>query len=111
MPRGGLLDLEKLAFDGAHPGHQAVELGKKEFLVLFGLLDEIGGGAVTDALDGICKLPIQKSHVLLQIQELLMKLGLLEHNRDLTCRRSVLSLSYSLEAGSSKAKTNPWQIS
>jgi hypothetical protein len=29
-------------------------------------------------------LPIQKPHVVLQIQELLVKLGLLEHGRDLT---------------------------
>ncbi len=111
MPRGGFLNLEKLAFDGAHPGHQAIEFREKMLLVLLRLLDEIGGGAVTDALYGIRKLPIQKPHVLLQIQELLMKLGLLEHSRDLTCGRSVLSLSYSLGAGSSKAKTSPWQIS
>ena len=111
MPCSGLLNLKKLTFDGAHTGHQAIEFREKEFLVFLRLLDEIGRGAVPDALDGICKLPIQKPHMLLQIQELLMKLGLLEHNRDLTCGRSVLSLSYSLEAGSSRAKTNPGQIS
>ena len=105
VTRGGLLNLQKLTFDGAHPGHQAIELGEKKFLVLLGLLDQIRGGAVADALNGVCKLSIQKPHVLLQIQELLMKLGLLEHNRDLACGQSGQSLSYSLGAGSSKAKT------
>ncbi|MFL5184144.1 MAG: hypothetical protein ACJ8BH_01975 [Microvirga sp.] len=53
-------------------------------LVLFGLLDEIRGGTVANALERVRELAIQKPHVVLQIQELLVKLGLLEHGRDLT---------------------------
>jgi hypothetical protein len=36
---------------------------------------------VTDTLKGIRELAIQKPHVVLQFQELLVKLGLLEHGR------------------------------
>lgn len=78
---GGLLKLEKLALDGAHPGHQAIELRKKKPLVMLRPLDEIRGGAMADALKGVRKLSIQKPHMVLQIQELLVKLGLLEHGR------------------------------
>ncbi len=72
--------LEKLAFNGSHACHEAVEFAKKELLVLAGLLDEIGGGAVTNPVQGICKLTIQKPHMQLQIDELLMQLSLLKHN-------------------------------
>jgi hypothetical protein len=75
--------LEKLAFDGAHAGHQAIEFREKVFLILLRLLDKIGGGTVTNPLQRIRKLSIQKPHVVLQIQEFLVKLGLLEHGRDL----------------------------
>ncbi len=78
---GGLLDLEKLAFDGPHPGHQAVEFGKKKPLVLLRPFDKIRGGTVADALKGVRELSIQKPHMVLQIQEFLVKLGLLEHGR------------------------------
>jgi len=104
VTRGALLNLEKLALDGAHPGHQAIEFREKMPLVLLGLFDEIRGGAVADALKGVRKLSIQKPHMVLQIQELLVKLGLLEHGRDLTSERSALSLSYSVKVGSSTAK-------
>jgi hypothetical protein len=36
---------------------------------------------VADALKGIRELAIQKPHMVLQFQELLVKLGLLEHGR------------------------------
>ena len=84
MPRRGLLDLQQLPLDGAHARHQPVQLGQKLRLVLSGLLDEVFGGAVADPMKGIGQLPVQKPHMMLQIQELLVKLGLLEHGRDLT---------------------------
>jgi hypothetical protein len=59
---------------------------------------------VSDALKSVRELSIQKSHVVLQIEELLVKLGLLEHGRNLARERTVLSLSYSAKAGSSRAK-------
>ena len=84
VPSGALLNLEKLALDGTHPGHQAIEFCQKMPLVLLGLLNDIRRGTVANALQGVGELPIQKPHVVLQIQELLVKLGLLEHGRDLT---------------------------
>ena len=78
MPRCGFLDLQQLPFDGAHARHQPVQLGQKLAFVLSGLLDEVFGGAVADPVEGI-----GQSHMLLQIRELLVKLGLLEHGRDL----------------------------
>ena len=36
---------------------------------------------MTDALKSVRKLSIQKPHMVLQIQEFLVKLGLLEHGR------------------------------
>jgi hypothetical protein len=104
VPRGALLNLEKLTLDGTHPGHQTIEFCQKMPLVLLGLLDEIRRGTVANALKGVRELPIQKPHMVLQIQELLVKLGLLEHGRDLTRERSVLNLSYSAKARSSRTK-------
>jgi hypothetical protein len=42
--------------------------------------------------------------MVLQVQEFLMKLCLLEHVRDLACERTVLSLSYRVQPGSSRSK-------
>jgi hypothetical protein len=83
MPRRGFLDLQQLSFDGAHARHQPVQLGQKLAFVLSGLLDEVLGGAVADPVKGIGQSPVQEPHMLLQIRELLVKLGLLEHGRDL----------------------------
>jgi hypothetical protein len=79
----GFLNLEKLPLDGPHPGHQTIELGQKMSLVLLRLFDEIRGVPMANALEGIRELSIQKPHVVLQVQELLVKLGLLEHGMDL----------------------------
>ena len=79
MPRGGFLNLEKRALDGAQPCHQAIEFRKEMSRILPGLLDEVRRRAVADALQGVRELPIQKPHLVLQIQELLVKLRLLEH--------------------------------
>jgi hypothetical protein len=83
MAGGAFLELKELSLNRAHPGHQAVELREKLFLVLAGFLDEILGGAVANAVYSISQLSIQKPHMLLQIQELLVKLRLLEHGGDL----------------------------
>ena len=81
MSRGAFLKLEKLPFDGTHAGHEAVKLREKTSLILLGLFDKFRRGAVADALKGVRELAIQKPHVVLQFQELLVKLGLLEHGR------------------------------
>lgn len=81
MPCGALLKLKKLTLDGAHPGHETIKLRKKISLILLCLFDKFRGGAVADALKGIRELAIQKPHMVLQFQELLVKLGLLEHGR------------------------------
>jgi hypothetical protein len=104
VPGCGFLKLKKLSLDCAHPGHEPVEFTEELSFVLLGLFDQIGGGAVANSLEGIGQLPIQKPHMLLQIQELLVKLVLLEHGRDLARERTGLSLSYSRVAGSSNAK-------
>jgi hypothetical protein len=83
VPRGGFLDLQQLALDGAHARHQPVEFGQKLPFVLPGFFNEILRGAVADAVEGIGQSPVQKPHMMLQIQKLLVKLGLLEHGRDL----------------------------
>jgi hypothetical protein len=89
-----LLDLQQLAFDGAHAGHQTVEFGEKLPFVLTGDLDVICGRSVADAMKGISQLSVQKPHLMFKIQELLVKLGLLEHGRDLAWEGSLLRLSY-----------------
>ena len=81
---GGLLNLQKLSLDGAHPGHQAIEFRKKLLLVVLRLFNEIRGSAMTNAQKGIRERSVQKPHMVLQIQEFLVKLGLLEHGRGLT---------------------------
>jgi len=68
----GLLDLEKLAFDGTHASHQPVKLGQEELLVLLGFLDEVCRRPVTDPLKSIGQLHIQEAHGSLQVEELLM---------------------------------------
>ena len=52
--------------------------------ILAGLFDKIRGGTMANAVESVSQLSIQKPHVLLQIQELLVKLRLLEHDGDLT---------------------------
>jgi hypothetical protein len=99
-----LLDLQQLALDCAHAGHQPVEFGEELSFLLTGDLDETCGGSVADAMKGIGQLSVEKPHLMLQIQELLVKLGLLEHGRDLAWDRSLLRLSYTLLAGSSRSK-------
>lgn len=83
VPRGALLDLEKLTLDGTHSGHQVIKFREKVSLVSLGLFDEIRGRSVANALKGVRELSVQKPHMVLQIQELLVKLNLLEHGRAL----------------------------
>lgn len=83
MAGGALPELKKLAFDCPHAGHQSVEFREKLPLIPAGLFDEIRGGAVTNPVESVRQLSIQKPHTLLQIQELLVKLHLLEHGGDL----------------------------
>jgi hypothetical protein len=83
VPRRVLLDLQQLAFDCAHAGHQSIEFREELSFVLTGVLDEICRRSVANAMKGIGQLSVQKPHLMLQIQELLVKLGLLEHGRDL----------------------------
>ena len=99
-----LLDLQQLAFDGPQPGHQSINLSKELSLILTGAFDQICRGSVTDAMKRIGELSIEKPHLMLQIQELLVKLGLLEHGRDLAWEGALLRLSYTLLAGSSRSK-------
>jgi hypothetical protein len=77
------LDLQQLSFDGAHAGHQPVELGEELSFVPAGDLDEICGGSMANAMKRVRQPSVQKPHLMLQVQELLVKLGLLEHGRDL----------------------------
>ena len=79
-----LLDLEKLPLDRPHSRHQPVQFGKKLLLVPSRLLDCFLRGAVADPMQGIGQLAVEKPHVMLQVQEFLVKLGLLEHGGDLT---------------------------
>ncbi len=76
--------LEELSLDRPHSGHQPVKFGKKLPLILPGLLDQSRRGSVSDSVEGIGQLAVEKPHLMLQVQELLVKLGLLEHGRDLT---------------------------
>lgn len=73
-----LLDLKKLSFDGAYPGHQPVQFGKELTFVLTGLLDQFRGPPMADAMKGIGQFAIQSPHIMLQVQEFLVKLDLLE---------------------------------
>jgi hypothetical protein len=73
LVHGGVLPkLKKLAFDRAHSRHQPVQLCKKALLVLLGMFDGIGGRTMPDSVESLGQLPIQKPHVQLQIQELLV---------------------------------------
>jgi hypothetical protein len=83
MPRGALLNLEKLSLDGPHPGHEAIELGEELPFVLPGFFDQVCGRAVTNAMKRIGQTLVQNPHMLLQIQKFLVKLNLFEHGRDL----------------------------
>jgi hypothetical protein len=83
MPRCGFLNLQKLTLDRAHSGHETVEFSQKLPFFRTGALDKICGRAVADAMERVSQLPVQKPHVMLQIQEFLVKLGFLEHCRDL----------------------------
>ncbi len=80
---GGFLHLQELPFDGTQPGHQPVELGEELSFVPTSDLDEIRGGSMANAMKGVRQPSVQKPHLMLQVQELLVKLGLLEHGRDL----------------------------
>lgn len=84
MARRTLLDLEELPFDRPHPRHQPVQFREEQLLVPAGLLDGFLRGAVPDPVQGIGQLAVEKPHVMLQVQEFLVKLGLLEHGGDLT---------------------------
>ena len=84
MARRTLLDLEELPLDCPHPRHQPIQFGEKLLLVPSGLLDRFLRGAVADPMEGIGQLAVEKPHVMLQVQEFLVKLGLLEHGGDLT---------------------------
>ncbi|SCZ11283.1 hypothetical protein [Microvirga guangxiensis] len=66
------LELQELPLDRAHSRHEAVEFAEKELFVLLRFLDLIEGRAVTDPLQSIGKLPVQKPHGSFQIQEFLM---------------------------------------
>jgi hypothetical protein len=77
---GRFLNLEKLPLDRSHAGHEAIELVQEEPLILTSFRNQVGGWAVADSVERICKLRVQKPHVPLQIDELLMQLTLLEHN-------------------------------
>jgi hypothetical protein len=84
VPRRALLDLEELPLDCPHSRHQPVQFGKKLLLILPGLLDRFVRGPMADAVKGIGEPAVEKPHVMLQVQKLLVKLSLLEHGRDLT---------------------------
>jgi hypothetical protein len=84
-----LLYLEQLPFDGTHSRHQPVELRKQLPLILSCLLDQFCGWAMANPMQGIGQLSVEKPHVMFQVQEFLVKLGLLEHGRRLTWERSV----------------------
>jgi len=68
----GLLDLQELAFDRPHSGHQAVKLGQEDLLVLLGFLDEVGRRAVANPAEGIGQLHVQEPHGALQVEKFLM---------------------------------------
>jgi hypothetical protein len=72
MPGCGFLNLEKLAFDRAHSGHEAIKLDEEELFVLPRLFDEIGRGTVSNPMKSIGQLHVQEPHSLLQIHEFLM---------------------------------------
>jgi|GEM_PF-5833596 len=84
MARRSLLDLEELPFDCPHPRHQAVQFREEQLFVPPRLLNQFLRGAVADPVQGIGQLTVEKPHVMLQVQEFLVKLGLLEHGGDLT---------------------------
>lgn len=83
MARRTLLNLEELPLDRAHSRHQPVEFGKELLLILASLLDRFRRGTVADPMEGIGQLAVEKPHVMLQVQEFLVELGLLEHGGDL----------------------------
>jgi hypothetical protein len=83
MAGRALLDLEELPLDRAHPRHQPVQLGKQLPLIPPRLLDQIRRRTMADPMQGIGQLSVEKPHVMLQVQEFLVKLGLLEHVRSL----------------------------
>jgi hypothetical protein len=78
-----LLDLKKLSFDRTHSGHQPIQFRKEQAFILASLLDQFRGRAMTDAMKGVGQLAVQNPHVILQVQEFLVKLDLLEHGRGL----------------------------
>jgi hypothetical protein len=84
MARRTLPDLEELPLDCPHSRHQPVQFGQEPLLILSGFLDRFPRGTVADPIQGIGQLAVEKPHVMLQVQELLVKLGLLEHGGDLT---------------------------
>ncbi|KFG70417.1 hypothetical protein [Microvirga sp. BSC39] len=83
MARGTLLNLEELPLDRSHSRHQSVQFGQELLLIPTSLLDRLRRGAVADPMKGIGKPAVEKPHVMLQVQEFLVKLGLLEHGGDL----------------------------
>ncbi|MBM6583299.1 hypothetical protein ILT44_24155 [Microvirga sp. BT689] len=83
MAGRALLYLEKLPLDRAHSRHQPVQLGKQLPLILSRLLDQLRGCAMANPMQGIGQFSVEKPHVMLQVQEFLVKLGLLEHVRSL----------------------------
>jgi hypothetical protein len=83
VARRTLLDLEELPLDRPHSRHQPVQFGKELLLILPSLLDRFRRGAVADPMEGIRQLAVEKPHVMLQVQEFLVKLGFPEHGGDL----------------------------
>jgi hypothetical protein len=83
MAGRALLDLEELPFDRAHSRHQPVQLGKQLPFIPPRLLDQLCRCTMANPMQGIGQLPVEKPHVMLQVQEFLVKLGLLEHGGDL----------------------------
>jgi hypothetical protein len=91
VSRRSLLDLQQLSLDRAHSRHQTVEFRQKLPFILPGLFDQIFGGTVTDPVESVRQPPVEEPHMLLQIQEFLVKLGLLEHGRGSHFRTAVLA--------------------
>jgi hypothetical protein len=107
VARRTLLNLKELPLDRSHSRHQPIQFREKLLLIPSSLFDGFLRRAVTDPMQGIGQLAVEKPHVMLQVQEFLVKLGLLEHDVGSHVRTVGPSLSYSPEGGSSRSKRPP----